>query len=146
MPTKDQTSSFNGGFCLAIKIQDPIHGAIDVTDRELKVIDSAPFQRLRRIKQLGNVHLVFPGATHNRASHSIGVMHTAGLLVQSLFADAFESKDEEVRSAVQHILAVVRLKGLVHDLGHGAYSHLFESIFKKNKIKDLNEDIRIPIH
>ena len=56
-------------------INDPIHGSIGVTEKEKSIIDSAPFQRLRRIKQLGNVHLLFPTATHTRFAHSIGVMH-----------------------------------------------------------------------
>ncbi len=57
------------------QFRDPVHGFIDVTEGEKRIIDSAPFQRLRNIKQLATTNLVYHGAEHTRFGHSIGVMH-----------------------------------------------------------------------
>lgn len=105
----------------------PVHGTLEASGWELRVIDSPPFQRLRRIKQLGNSHLVFPGATHTRFSHSLGVMHLAGQLFDSILA-GWEDLPGEARAACARVRARVRLAGLLHDTGHGPYSHHFESM------------------
>ncbi len=102
-------------------IRDPIHGYVEPTDQEMKVLDSPAVQRLRRIKQLANTFLVFPGAVHTRFEHSLGTLHMAHLMakrIPRLFAD---------KSAVKQ----VRLAALLHDVGHGPFSHVSEEIMRR---------------
>ncbi|MFQ5711503.1 MAG: HD domain-containing protein [Candidatus Geothermarchaeales archaeon] len=101
-------------------IKDPLHGYIHITEAEKSVIDTRPVQRLRMIKQLAGAEYVYPGAHHNRLEHSLGVMHLAGLLSQSLSA---HMTDEEAE--------VMRIASLLHDVGHGPFSHVFEHLLVK---------------
>ena len=114
-----------------LDIIDPIHNFIRVYDSELAIIDSSAFQRLRRIKQLSGAHLTYPGAQHTRFEHSLGVMHIAGLAGQLLQEKEIIGKDD-----VQDL----RIAGLLHDIGHGPFSHLFEEIFQ-NHSNITHEDI-----
>ena len=91
-------------------IQDTIHGTIKLEEWQLEIIDTAAFQRLRRIKQLGFANLVYPGANHTRFEHSLGAMHLARKLVE----------DEEVVAAA-----------LLHDIGHTPFSHSGEKIIER---------------
>lgn len=102
-----------------VDIIDPIHGFVRATEREMHLIDSHPFQRLRQIKQLSGAHLVYPAAQHTRFEHSLGVMHVAGRA-----GDALVSKGAMDPDAVTHL----RLAALLHDIGHGPFSHIFEEI------------------
>lgn len=104
------------------EIKDPVHGYIHFTEIEKSVIDSAPFQRLRRIKQLAAAELTYPGAVHSRFIHSIGVMHISGLIGTHLLEKGYISREE-----VQEL----RLAGLLHDVGHGPFSHVYEDILDK---------------
>jgi HD superfamily phosphohydrolase len=107
------------------RIRDPVHDLIEFNDSELertlwKVVQTRPFQRLRRIKQLGFSDLVYPGACHSRFAHSVGVFHTARQLmgvVQRLVSEDQSSKGQKALAAA-----------LVHDLGHGPFSHAFEEV------------------
>jgi HD superfamily phosphohydrolase len=101
------------------EIRDPVHGYIKVTEVEREVIDSPMVQRLRRIHQLAGAYMVYPGAVHTRFEHVIGAMHVAGLIARSL-AERSDIDDDQV----QHI----RLAALLHDVGHGPFSHLFEEV------------------
>ena len=96
-------------------IKDPIHGYLRISPEELIIIDSLPLQRLRRIKQLPGSEYVYPGAVNTRFEHSLGVMHLAGVMGESLLCE---------RDTVE----VLRLSGLLHDVGHGPFSHSFETI------------------
>eukprot|EP00921_Rhytidocystis_pertsovi_P009835 GHVQ01015790.1.p1 GENE.GHVQ01015790.1~~GHVQ01015790.1.p1 ORF type:complete len:867 (-),score=123.80 GHVQ01015790.1:1133-3733(-) len=90
------------------------------------VIDSAPFQRLRDLHQLGACRFVFPSATHTRFDHSLGVAHLGGLQFQHLCNKLrFSLNDREVRLLHDYIV----IAGLAHDIGHGPYSHTFETFF-----------------
>lgn len=100
-------------------IHDPIYGAVYPDDLEWLLIQSRPVQRLKGIKQLGLVDMVYPGANHTRFEHSIGTMHMAGLIASHL---GFEPSD--VRK--------VRMAGLLHDLGHSALSHAVEGVLGRN--------------
>lgn len=105
-----------------MEIRDPIHGAITVDRPEMAVIDHPFVQRLRGIRQLGFSHLPFPGATHTRYNHSLGVMHLAGRAFDACFRDdPFGSP--EIRAGFRHC---VRLAALCHDIGHAPFSHAAE--------------------
>lgn len=106
-----------------MRIRDPIHGSITVSDEEALVIDSRTFQRLRHVRQLGFGDLAFPGATHTRHAHSLGAMHVASRLFDSITSRASLSTRERDR-----LRAAVRLAVLCHDIGHMPLSHASESI------------------
>ncbi|MEE8409555.1 MAG: HD domain-containing protein [Myxococcota bacterium] len=106
-----------------ISIHDPIHGTIEVTPDEIKLVDSRPFQRLRHIKQLGFGELAFPGATHSRYAHSLGAMAMATRMIERLLSELDLPTDDARR-----LRQTVRLAVLFHDLGHPPMSHVSERI------------------
>ncbi len=108
-----------------LEIVDPVHGVIQADETEKKIIDSWELQRLRHIGQLSGAHLVYPGARHSRFEHSLGTMHIAGITAQSLRERGFVTESQARQ---------IRLAGLVHDIGHGPYSHLFESVMRRHKV------------
>ncbi len=107
-----------------MELRDPIHGSIIVTDPEKRVIDSREFQRLRAIKQLGFSEFSFPGATHNRLIHSIGVSYLAGRIFDQVFS-RFDFANSAVRDRLKQCL---KLAALLHDIGHGPLSHTTEEV------------------
>jgi HD superfamily phosphohydrolase len=114
-----------------MEINDPIHGFIGLTDLESRIIDSEPYQRLRRIKQLSGAHYVYPTAEHTRFGHCIGAMFLAGLTGRRLFNKLGLGEDT---------LQEVRLAGLLHDIGHGPFSHVFEEpLIERRKMN--HEDV-----
>ncbi len=130
-----------------MEINDPIHGFIGLTEIEAKVINSVPYQRLRRIKQLSGGHFVYPTAEHTRFGHCIGAMYLAGMVGKRLLGGLGLGNDT---------LQEVRIAGLLHDVGHGPFSHVFEEslieqrgwnhedvtewIIRKSELGDLLED------
>ncbi|XP_038606165.1 deoxynucleoside triphosphate triphosphohydrolase SAMHD1 [Tachyglossus aculeatus] len=102
---------------------DPIHGHFDLHPLLVRIIDTPQFQRLRYIKQLGGTYYVFPGASHNRFEHSLGVGYLAGCLVRAL-----QEKQPELQISNRDLLCV-QIAGLCHDLGHGPFSHMFDGRF-----------------
>jgi len=109
------------------EIADPIHKYIRFTELEKKIIDSKVFQRLRRIKQLAGAHLVYPAAQHSRFEHSLGTMHLAGLAGEHLFSMGVLDNE-----SIQEL----RIASLLHDIGHGPFSHLFEEALKVTSNKN----------
>lgn len=101
------------------EIRDPVHGYIKITGEERAVLDSLFVQRLRRIHQLAGAYMVYPGGVHTRFEHVLGTMHVAGL--------AAESISNKVGLTKEHVQEL-RLAALLHDVGHGPYSHLFEEV------------------
>ena len=93
--------------------------------RDSPIIDSPLFQRLRRIKQLSGAHLTYPSAQHSRFEHSLGVMHIATEAGFSLNEKGFLNSDD---------IQILRLASLLHDIGHGPFSHLFEEVIQEKKI------------
>jgi hypothetical protein len=124
-------------------INDPIHGLIQFRDDEAifvkKILQTPEFQRLRHIKQLGMAFYIYPGATHNRFSHSIGVAYLSKRIIQKLQADYPQSEIEKLK-----LLAIAC--GLLHDVGHGPYSHLFEKAeYEGIEIKFNHEEMTLLI-
>jgi len=107
-----------------LDIIDPIHDFIRVNDLELKIIDNPAFQRLRRIRQLSGAHLTYPGAQHTRFEHSLGVMHIAAQAGQVLQEKGILKSDD---------IENLRLGALLHDIGHGPFSHLFDEVLQQKK-------------
>ena len=107
-----------------LEITDPIHEFIRLNKTERQIIDTSVFQRLRRIKQLSGAHLTYPGAQHTRFEHSLGVMHIASMAGISLKSKGIMSNDAILN---------LRLAALLHDIGHGPFSHLFEEVLQRKK-------------
>ena len=134
------------------KITDPVHGDIYLNALEVAVLDTSPMQRLRRVRQLGTTHFVYPGATHTRFSHALGTLRAAQNLmdvvlrqgsgrhpVPDLFREWREPKslaDFERRVGEATVLA--RLGGLLHDLGHVPYGHTLEDDLEFSAPHDAN--------
>jgi HD superfamily phosphohydrolase len=94
-------------------VHDPVHGSIRVSGLNMSLLDSAELQRLAHIKQLGLANLVFPGANHTRLEHSLGACHIADRLAREL------ELDEEDRTRLT-------AAAILHDVGHGPFSHTLE--------------------
>ncbi len=115
-----------------MEIRDPIHGSIALTPIEVKVCDSLEYQRLRAIKQLGFAEFSFPGATHNRFLHSVGVSHLAGVAFDTIFRN-YPFKDFKTKDSLRQC---VKLAALLHDIGHGPLSHTTEVVMPQ--LSELN--------
>lgn len=118
------------------QFRDPIHGFIDVSEDELKIINSAPFQRLRNIHQLATTYLVYHGAEHTRFGHSIGAMHLTSRAFNSVTQKApnlFSDDMEENRRKTAWYRQLLRIIGLTHDLGHAPFSHASEDLFENGQ-------------
>jgi uncharacterized protein len=100
-------------------IRDSVHGNLKLEDFEVKLADTPQVQRLRRIKQLGFTSLVYPGANHSRFEHSIGTMYLASLLSENLNLDSEKTK-------------ILRICALLHDVGHGPFSHVSEAVLDES--------------
>lgn len=112
------------------RILDPVHGPIGLSELEALIINEAKaFNRLRSVKQLGLAHFVFAGADYSRFSHSIGVCHITGRILEALRDSGVAIADREVQ--------LYRLAGLLHDLGHYPFSHAME-IALQNEFADRN--------
>src|SRR2546423_494912 len=102
-------------------IVDSVHGDVHLKPIERAVVDTASFQRLRHLKQLGMAHVTYPNATHTRFAHSIGVLGIMEHIIH-VARDPLKLTDERQED--------IRLAGLLHDIGHYPYSHLMERIDK----------------
>src|SRR5881409_403167 len=109
-------------------IKDPIHGYIRVNETERTVLDTRPIQRLRRLRQLAGSEFVYPAANHTRFEHVLGAMHLAGALSEVL-PTHLDAHDQEQ----------MRLAALLHDIGHGPFSHVFEPLMVRH-LKKTHED------
>ena len=112
------------------KVFDSVHGFIPFDEYEKELIDSLPFQRLHYIHQLGIAYLVYPGATHTRFEHSLGVMALATLMFEkickSVRPDVFHFVPRKGSSDYLYWRRVLRMAALCHDLGHLPFSHVAE--------------------
>ncbi len=125
-------------------VRDPIHGLIELSQKELNLINTKAFQRLRRVRQLAMAFLVYPGALHTRFDHSIGVMHIAGRICEQL------KQHREIDVECDQ----VRLAALLHDIGHGPFSHVSEYLLdqqapneasKKSDQEKIHEKVTVDI-
>ncbi len=107
-----------------MEVNDPIHGFIRLSKTEQKIIDTHAFQRLRRIKQLSGGHFVYPTAEHTRFGHSLGTMFIASLLGRRILEQLDLDSDR---------LDELRLAALLHDIGHGPFSHVFEEVLLEHR-------------
>ena len=96
-------------------IRDSVYGDINLNDFEVRIMDMPQFQRLRRIKQLGLISLIYPGATHTRFEHSVGTMNLGSKLAEELGLTGDE-------------IELIRASALLHDIGHGPFSHVSEGV------------------
>lgn len=133
---------------------DPVHGDILLMPIEVAIIDSPAFQRLRRVRQLGNTHLVYPGATHTRFSHGVGTLQAAQRLLDILVnqregihggPDLFEqwAEDPDDRELLDRetgrVVVLARLGALLHDLLHVPFGHSIEDDLRLLDRHDANE-------
>ena len=102
-------------------VRDAVHGYVHLTEKEVEIIDSLVFQRLRGIKQLANTHLIYPGAVHTRFEHCLGTLEIAFRLAQRI--KSLHGNWERLRA--------IRYAALLHDIGHGPFSHVFEDIVSR---------------
>ncbi|HEY5706321.1 MAG TPA: HD domain-containing protein [Terrimicrobiaceae bacterium] len=111
-------------------IRDSVHGQIRIDPEDrflLELIDTPEFQRLRRVRQLGVSGLTYPGAEHSRFAHSLGVMNFAQRIMAKLKA-RYRHDSTATDILAQHE-RVVKAAALIHDVGHGPYSHMMERAF-----------------
>jgi HD superfamily phosphohydrolase len=115
------------------EIKDPVHGYVYITEEEKALIDSYPIQRLHRLRQLAGAEYVYPGANHTRFEHSIGVMHLASRVAENPNISKCIGEEET---------EMIRVAGLLHDVGHGPFSHVFEQLLDK-ELNQTHEDITL---
>ena len=119
-PYQQNKGNYGGHMKHDKSVQDRIHGQVVLRGLLVAVMDTAAFQRLDRIKQLGGCSFVYPSTSHTRKEHSIGVAHLAGEMGKHL------AKTQPDLNIDDDDILCLELAGLVHDLGHGPFSHMFE--------------------
>jgi len=143
-------------------IKDPLYGYVEINDTEKRIIDHPLFQRLRYIYQLQVTYFTYPSAVHTRFAHSVGVMHIAHLFAEHLLRKFVEmyGKEEflkyaslysnevpelsDVEETITYLTQAIKLAALLHDIGHGPFSHAFDNaIFKRILIVAPKDDINI---
>lgn len=100
---------------------DPIHGHFKLQPITCAFVDTRPYQRLRKLKQLGFAYYVYPGASHNRFEHCLGVAHLSGKWAQELMRLERRSHED-----IDRYSTLLEIAGLCHDIGHGPFSHTWE--------------------
>src|SRR4029453_17446746 len=115
-------------------INDPVYGLIHIrTPLIFDIIEHPLFQRLRRIKQTGLTHLVYPGAQHTRFHHALGAMHLMGMAMDELRIKQTTISEKEEEAA---LLAV-----LLHDIGHSPYSHALEGLIIESDHESIGREL-----
>src|SRR3989442_7271597 len=146
-------------------VKDPIHGYVPLTELEYRILQLPVLNRLHDLKQMSMAYLAFPGAVTTRFQHSIGVMHLASMIAyqalqsidQAWLQEIFPSATNE--SEKLRIIQTVRLAALLHDVGHGPFSHALEDVMRNSlnevdkaefgaalKLFGVKENRKLPIH
>lgn len=110
-----------------ISIRDPLYGFIGLSKKEQNLLSCYVLQRLTRIKQLGHTYIVYPSSVHTRFEHSLGALYVGGRICEQL---ELSKKDAQL----------VRIGALLHDLGHGPFSHVFEKFMSETLGKNFSHD------
>ena len=139
----DKTPGFQSSANKNKKIHDVLYGYIEITPLMSRIIDTPEFQRLRDIKQLGPVHFVFPSATHTRFEHSIGVSYLAQKMCESIVKNYSDCKNNDKPVLNDRDIELYRIAALIHDIGHGPYSHLYDDNIVKNGVHHEERGIMI---
>lgn len=123
------------------QFRDPIHDWIICSKEETELINSPLVQRLKWVMQLSAVYHIFSGGTHTRFSHSLGAMHIAGKYLKHLLKNP-ELRAVCIKHPPEHYIQVARVAGLLHDIGHGPFSHVFDrAVYKKLYNQDHGHDL-----
>ena len=128
---------------------DPVWGVVELMPWETVLLDSPLLQRLRCVRQLGMAHLVYPGAGHDRLEHVKGVVEAAERMIRALERNAGhrrqfgEDRDENVPQVIPEDRYATRLAALLHDIGHGPFSHATERLIEDRYENEFNEVVRV---
>jgi uncharacterized protein len=120
------------------EVRDPVHGFIYFNEIEMKIVNTAVFQRLRYIRQLAFTHLVYPGAEHSRFAHSMGVMEFATKMFDTLMVKHQGRELKWSKARVIRNKQLLRLAALLHDTGHAPFSHASEDLLPKTTHEDIS--------
>lgn len=123
-------------------IYDNIHGNIEFTDIETKFIDNRWFKRLKRIKQLGLLDHVWPCASHTRFEHSLGVAYLSSSYINTLIKNNHGNSTSSRFTVSDTDKQCIKLAGMLHDVGHGPFSHVFDTALVKKYKNKLNHETR----
>lgn len=123
---------------MAKEFKDTIHNYIQVSELAMQIIQTPEFEFLSQLKQLAHVNYVFCTANHTRKEHSIGVYHLSGKYLDHLEKNTLAYSESMIRSMTPRIKEMIKIAGLIHDIGHVAFSHFFDDYFA--------EDLKIPHH
>jgi len=132
MPKLKRTARSQSNRSFNKVFRDPVHDLIRLGSEDefiLRLIDTREFQRLRRIKQLGIGYFVYPGAEHTRFAHSLGVFYFARRMIERLRVQC----DTRTRQELDLNGPVIKAAALLHDIGHGPFSHVFERVFERDE-------------
>lgn len=127
----------------------PVSGYVRLSAEEMAVIDHPGFQRLRRVRQLGLAHFVFPGGTHTRFEHSVGAVHASQRILESIRGNGRSEKGLDSRSSWQRsdlpaeVEPFVRLGALLHDVGHLPFGHTLEDELNHLNKHDATERLEL---
>lgn len=119
-------------------IKDPVHHYIKIYEEDLTIIDTPFFQRLRNIHHLGTAYLTYPGATHSRFEHSLGVAELGNSVLEHIITNSEDTWDIHP-DELENMKKTLRCACLLHDIGHSPFSHTCEPFFKDNCLKIVDE-------
>lgn len=124
------------------EVRDPVHGFIYLSEQEMKIVNTAPFQRLRYIRQLALTYMVYPGAEHSRFAHSLGVLEFSTKMFDTLMMK-HQSDLKWSRARAKRNRQLLRLAALLHDTGHPPFSHASEDLLCAKSHEEISREIML---